>query len=129
MAGREEDRYTCSFCGKSAGQVMKLFAGKARGTYICDECVEACKDLLDDEPKSWSEITDNATKAGVERIGYEVTNKIMGKLGSYATDGTEEGVNQVVSFGTEMHSQTVANPIADEIADGINKFRTSTLGF
>ena len=49
MAGREEDRYTCSFCGKSAGQVMKLFAGKARGTYICDECVEACKDLLDEE--------------------------------------------------------------------------------
>ncbi|AFZ45491.1 ATP-dependent Clp protease ATP-binding subunit ClpX [Halothece sp. PCC 7418] len=37
----------CSFCGKSQEQVRKLIAGP--GVYICDECVELCNEILDDE--------------------------------------------------------------------------------
>ena len=37
----------CSFCGKSQEQVRKLIAGP--GVYICDECVELCNDILDEE--------------------------------------------------------------------------------
>ena len=35
---------SCSFCGKTQGQVAKLFAGP--GVYICDECIIACAEAL-----------------------------------------------------------------------------------
>ncbi|NER06261.1 MAG: AAA family ATPase, partial [Okeania sp. SIO3C4] len=37
----------CSFCGKSQEQVRKLIAGP--GVYICDECLELCNEILDEE--------------------------------------------------------------------------------
>lgn len=39
----------CSFCGKSAMQVKKLIAATKEGTYICDECVEWCMELLEED--------------------------------------------------------------------------------
>ena len=41
------DRLKCSFCGKSQDQVKKLIAGP--DVYICDECVELCNEILDEE--------------------------------------------------------------------------------
>ncbi len=38
----------CSFCGKSQDAVRKLIAGPA-GVYICDECIEICADILEEE--------------------------------------------------------------------------------
>lgn len=38
----------CSFCGKTQKQVKKLIAGPV-GVYICDECVELCNELIDEE--------------------------------------------------------------------------------
>lgn len=43
----------CSFCGKSHAEVKKIIAGP--GVYICDSCVEACKDVLDKEFAEGSE--------------------------------------------------------------------------
>ncbi|MEC9452730.1 MAG: ClpX C4-type zinc finger protein, partial [Cyanobacteriota bacterium] len=37
----------CSFCGKSQDQVRKLIAGP--GVYICDECIDLCTEILDEE--------------------------------------------------------------------------------
>ena len=49
MAGKNsEDRVRCSFCNKTQGQVKKLIAGPA-GVYICDECVEICADIIEEE--------------------------------------------------------------------------------
>ncbi len=47
MAGKNEG-YRCSFCGKSQNQVHKLIAGN-KNTFICDECVELCKEILEEE--------------------------------------------------------------------------------
>ena len=41
------DQLTCSFCAKSQRQVRKLIAGP--GVYICDECIELCNDIVDEE--------------------------------------------------------------------------------
>lgn len=38
---------SCSFCGKSPGDVQKLVAGP--GVYICDECVELCNHIITEE--------------------------------------------------------------------------------
>ncbi len=47
MANVDESRLKCSFCGKTQDQVKKLIAGPE--VYICDECVELCNEILDEE--------------------------------------------------------------------------------
>lgn len=48
MPNRPEDRVRCSFCGKSQEQVKKLIAGSGN-VFICDECVELCAEILEEE--------------------------------------------------------------------------------
>lgn len=48
MAGRSDDEIRCSFCGKPQGQVRKLIAGP-KGAYICDECVDICAEIIEEE--------------------------------------------------------------------------------
>lgn len=45
--GESGDLLKCSFCGKSQKQVRKLIAGP--GVYICDECIELCNEIIDEE--------------------------------------------------------------------------------
>lgn len=43
----EKEQLKCSFCGKSQDQVKKLVAGP--GVYICDECIELCNEIIEEE--------------------------------------------------------------------------------
>ena len=52
----------CSFCGKSQEQVRKLIAGP--GVYICDECVELCNEILDEELIEEGAVVPSATVSG-----------------------------------------------------------------
>ncbi|MGC0274033.1 ATP-dependent Clp protease ATP-binding subunit ClpX [Pseudactinotalea sp. Z1739] len=45
--GEGADLLKCSFCGKSQKQVVKLIAGP--GVYICDECIELCNEIIEEE--------------------------------------------------------------------------------
>jgi ATP-dependent Clp protease ATP-binding subunit ClpX len=45
--GDERERLKCSFCGKTQEQVRKLVAGP--GVYICDECIELCNEIIEEE--------------------------------------------------------------------------------
>lgn len=47
MPNKYDSHLKCSFCGKSQEQVRKLIAGP--GVYICDECVDLCNEILDEE--------------------------------------------------------------------------------
>ena len=47
MDTNDKNERSCSFCGKREGQVRSLIAG--RGVHICDECVEFCKDMLEED--------------------------------------------------------------------------------
>ena len=60
--GRNDDQIRCSFCNKSQAQVKKLIAGP-NDTYICDECVEVCSEIIEeemayDENESWTPFSD-----------------------------------------------------------------------
>lgn len=57
MANRSDDRkqLRCSFCGKTQDQVRKLIAGP--GAYICDECIEICSEIIDEELDDMAEET------------------------------------------------------------------------
>jgi ATP-dependent Clp protease ATP-binding subunit ClpX len=48
--GDSKNTLYCSFCGKSQHEVRKLIAGPT--VFICDECVELCKDIIQEENKS-----------------------------------------------------------------------------
>ena len=48
MAGKNDQKVRCSFCGKSEDQVRKLIAGPG-GAYICDECITICAEIIDEE--------------------------------------------------------------------------------
>ncbi|MGK2959220.1 MAG: ATP-dependent Clp protease ATP-binding subunit ClpX [Acidimicrobiales bacterium] len=48
------DLLKCSFCGKSQKQVKKLIAGP--GVYICDECIELCNEIIEEELSETSEL-------------------------------------------------------------------------
>lgn len=45
--GESSELFKCSFCGKSQKQVKKLIAGP--GVYICDECIDLCNDIIEEE--------------------------------------------------------------------------------
>ncbi len=45
----------CSFCGKSQKQVKKLIAGP--GVYICDECIDLCNEIIEEELTDTGELT------------------------------------------------------------------------
>ena len=48
------DLLKCSFCGKSQKQVKKLIAGP--GVYICDECIDLCNEIIEEELSESSEV-------------------------------------------------------------------------
>ena len=58
MAGRGDDRkpLRCSFCNKTQDQVRKLIAGQ--NVYICDECIEVCSEIIEDELEDYEESSD-----------------------------------------------------------------------
>jgi ATP-dependent Clp protease ATP-binding subunit ClpX len=49
------DLLKCSFCGKSQKQVKKLIAGP--GVYICDECIDLCNEIIEEEFSSTPEVS------------------------------------------------------------------------
>lgn len=81
--GDEKGQLKCSFCGKLQDQVKKLVAGP--GVYICDECIELCNEIIEEElgdeadfelsdipkPKEIKEILDQYV------IGQEHAKKIL----------------------------------------------------
>jgi ATP-dependent Clp protease ATP-binding subunit ClpX len=61
---------TCSFCGKTQDQVQRLIAGP--GVHICDECVELCVDIIDEEYEMYDKPVDdsksNLTPAEITKV-------------------------------------------------------------
>jgi ATP-dependent Clp protease ATP-binding subunit ClpX len=72
--GESSDLLKCSFCGKSQKQVRKLIAGPQ--VYICDECIELCNEIIEEELGS-------AVAEGVEEIDLPKPREIKGFLDEY----------------------------------------------
>lgn len=80
----EKKQLKCSFCGKSQEQVKRLVAGP--GVYICDECIELCSEIIEeefDESRTDTELTDIPKPKDIKEIldqyviGQEVAKKSM----------------------------------------------------
>jgi ATP-dependent Clp protease ATP-binding subunit ClpX len=66
--GDGADLLKCSFCGKSQKQVKKLIAGP--GVYICDECIDLCNEIIEEEFSSTPEINFTELPKPVEISSY-----------------------------------------------------------
>src|SRR5207237_851887 len=80
------DLLKCSFCGKSQKQVKKLIAGP--GVYICDECIDLCNEITEEELSQSTEMRCDAlptpreiiTSMNDYVIDHTLPNKILFKL-------------------------------------------------
>jgi len=79
----DSDLLKCSFCGKSQKQVKKLIAGP--GVYICDECIDLCNEIIEEELAETSELKVEELPKPVEIydflndyvIGQEQAKKVL----------------------------------------------------
>lgn len=69
MSKHDDSRLKCSFCGKTQDQVKKLIAGPE--VYICDECVELCNEILDEEFFEGKDKDGNGGKAEKDAVPEE----------------------------------------------------------
>ncbi len=60
----QSEKLHCSFCGKSQDEVNKLIAGPS--VYICNECVDLCNDIIEEESKVGEESSHDKTLSPVE---------------------------------------------------------------
>ncbi len=103
MAGKNSGSdIRCSFCGKSQGQVRKLIAGPA-GVYICDECIDICADILDEEFED-----DEPETADHAEINLLKPKEIKDFLDEYVI-GQEEA-KKVLSVAVYNHYKRVTSP-------------------
>src|SRR5262245_31518332 len=87
----------CSFCGKSQKQVKKLIAGP--GVYICDECIDLCNEIIEEELSETSELKLEELPKPREIysflddyvIGQEQAKKVMAVAGYNHYNGTQDG--------------------------------------
>lgn len=80
---RREKNIHCSFCQKTQNQVEKIIAGP--GVYICDECVELCQRIIDDE----NEQTVRKKKAKAAEVHLPTPAEIKKNLDEYVVGQNE----------------------------------------
>ena len=68
MAGKNDGKIRCSFCGKTQDQVGRLISGP-NGAYICDECVDICAEIIDEE--NFDESKNSSAKEDINLIKPE----------------------------------------------------------
>ena len=79
MANKESssEPLKCSFCGKSQKQVIKLIAGP--GVYICDECIELCTEIIEEEKIDTIDSSDEVNLPLPKEINHSLNEFVIGQ--------------------------------------------------
>ena len=101
MAGRSDDEIRCSFCGKSQGQVRKLIAGP-KGAYICDECVDICAEIIEEEFENEEEA---GTAEETEQINLLKPEELKAFLDDYVIG--QDQAKKVLSVAVYNHYKRI----------------------
>ncbi len=112
MAGRiiQEDKIRCSFCGKGQDQVNKLIAGP-NGAYICDECIEICNEILEEDMFRGEDVEEEENRPGME-INLLKPAEIKEYLDEYVIG--QEQAKKVLSVAVYNHYKRIlAGPMLD----------------
>ena len=99
MANQRPTRgqYHCSFCGKSQDQVRRLIAGPG-AVYICDECVDLCREIIDEEAQP-------STKTKMPLSKIPTPKKIYDQLNAYVIG--QDRAKKVLSVAVYNHYKRI----------------------
>ncbi|OOV37943.1 ATP-dependent protease ATP-binding subunit ClpX [Staphylococcus sp. MB371] len=110
-----EENLKCSFCGKEQDQVKKLVAGS--GVYICNECIELCSEIVEEELKSQEpeQFTDVPTP-----------KEIMEQLNDYVIG--QENAKKSLAVAVYNHYKRVQQPSENEDGVELQKSNIALIG-
>lgn len=120
MAGRSDDEIRCSFCGKSQGQVRKLIAGP-KGAYICDECVDICAEIIEEEFENEEEA---GTAEETEQINLLKPEELKAFLDDYVIG--QDQAKKVLSVAVYNHYKRIM--AGDDLGVELQKSNILMLG-
>ena len=95
------DKLNCSFCGKAQNEVKKLIAGPS--VYICNECVDLCNDIIEEEVKSEEDSPNDYLLSPLE---------IFNKLDDYVIG--QEKAKKVLSVAVYNHYKRLKKSTSKE---------------
>ncbi|MBQ9245117.1 ATP-dependent protease ATP-binding subunit ClpX [bacterium] len=125
MATNDDSRLKCSFCGKTQEQVKKLIAGP--DVYICDECVELCNEILDEEFLEKTDKTEEAEVKEADLTKIPKPHEIKQYLDEYIIG--QDDAKKVLSVAVYNHYKRIAhNATADEKQVEIQKSNILLVG-
>ena len=105
MAGRNiiggADKICCSFCGRPQEQVRKLIAGP-RGAFICDECVDICAEIIEEEMQEEEEVEFQAPEQEINLLKPE---ELKSFLDEYVIG--QEKAKKVLSVSVYNHYKKI----------------------
>ncbi len=96
MNAKSSSNLNCNFCGKSQKEVKKLIAGP--GVYICDECIELCNDIIQDD------VSQAQTKTTLDSVPKP--HEIKTHLDSYVIG--QDRPKKIISVAVHNHYKRVA---------------------
>src|SRR6187455_2668309 len=111
------EQLLCSFCGKSQRQVKKLIAGP--GVYICDECIDLCNEIIDEELAP-------PNGGGVELENLPKPREIHDVLQEYVVG--QEAAKRALSVAVYNHYKRVQIAQSDETEVELQKSNIMLLG-
>ena len=113
-AGYGSGEMRCSFCGKTRSQVSKLIAGPG-GVFICDECVHACSDMIDEaEFDAGADVTEApAEEPPIKNL--PTPHEIYDELSQYVMG--QEQAKRAMSVAVYNHYRRILSG-NDEVAEG-----------
>ncbi len=103
-----EEVLHCSFCGKSQKEVKKLVAG--RGVYICNECIDVCHTIMEEEPTLTAEGNNEETPL---MSSLPTPSKIKEFLDEYVIG--QDYAKKVLSVAVYNHYKRLNNPNKDQV--------------
>ena len=89
MANKNEQPPVCNFCGRSGDEVERLIAG--RGVFICNECIEVCRNILEEEMKT------SKKKKGLPDFELPTPEKIKEYMDQYVIEQDDAKVALAVA--------------------------------
>ncbi|RTX91333.1 ATP-dependent Clp protease ATP-binding subunit ClpX [Mammaliicoccus fleurettii] len=110
-----EENLKCSFCGKEQDQVKKLVAGS--GVYICNECIELCSEIVEEELKS---------QEPEQFTEVPTPKEIMEQLNDYVIG--QENAKKSLALAVYNHYKRVQQPSESEDGVDLQKSNIALIG-